>query len=285
MTPEQWRSACRTFQWRGAQICERVAGAGEPLLLIHGFPTGSWDWHAIWPALATRYRVLTLDMIGLGFSAKPRDFAYTIAAQADLFEALLARHEVSRYRLIAHDFGDTVAQELLARQRERPASPRIAAMCLLNGGLFPETHRALPAQRWIASAIGPLLVRLSSFRGFAASMRRVWGRHPISNAELHAMWRLVTANDGLAVMPKLLGYIAERKRHRSRWVQSLTEAPIPIRIIAGLLDPVSGAHMLARYRQLVVHPDIVELSGVGHYPQLEAPEAVLAAVIEGFKHP
>mgnify|MGYP003377880407 CR=1 FL=1 len=57
-------------------------------------------------------------------------------------------------------------------------------------------------------------------------------------------------------------------------------APVPVRLIAGLADPVSGAHMVARYRALVPAPDVVELAAVGHYPQLEAPDAVLAAAIE-----
>jgi pimeloyl-ACP methyl ester carboxylesterase len=54
---------------------------------------------------------------------------------------------------------------------------------------------------------------------------------------------------------------------------------MPLRFINGLLDPISGAHMVARYRELVPHPDVVELPDAGHYPQLEAPGAVLAAIL------
>jgi pimeloyl-ACP methyl ester carboxylesterase len=151
-------------------------------------------------------------------------------------------------------------------------------VCLLNGGLFPETHRALLTQRLLASPLGALVARLASYRSFAASMRRVWGSHPISDDELRAMWQLVTTNDGRLVMPKLIGYMAERRRHRERWVDALTGATVPIRLVNGLLDPVSGAHMLVRYRELVASPDIVELPDVGHYPQVEAPDAVVAAV-------
>jgi pimeloyl-ACP methyl ester carboxylesterase len=52
--------------------------------------------------------------------------------------------------------------------------------------------------------------------------------------------------------------------------------------VNGLEDPVSGAQMVARYRELVPHADVVELPGVGHYPQLEAPDAVVAAALEHF---
>jgi pimeloyl-ACP methyl ester carboxylesterase len=275
VSPDAWRRAGATFTWRGHEIFYRVEGAGEPLLLIHGFPTASWDYAPIWPALVARHRVLTLDMIGFGFSAKPRGFAYSIMAQADLLEALLAREQVGAYRLLAHDYGDTVAQELLAR-----GAP-ITSAALLNGGLFPETHRPLITQRLLASPVGGLIARVSSYRTFAASMRRIWGETPPVEVELRAMWQLVEHDHGKRVMAALIGYMAERRAHRERWVGALTRGTPPIRLINGLRDPISGAHMVARYRELVPHPDVVELPTVGHYPQVEAPDAVLAA-LSGF---
>lgn len=296
MTPDEWRAKGDFFDWRGERIFYRVdgrvdgrvaggaEGRAESVVLIHGFPTASWDWAPLWPALAERYRVLALDMIGFGFSTKPRDFAYSIVAQADLFGALLAREQVTRYHLVAHDYGLTVAQELLARQRDDAAAPRITSVCLLNGGMFPEAHRPLVTQKLLASPLGPLIARLSSYRTFARAMRRIWGSHPVSEAELRGMWQLITTHDGMRVMPKLIGYMAERRRHRERWVGAVVDAAmpgrVPVRLINGLDDPISGAHMVARYRELVPNPDVVELPGVGHYPQLEAPGDVQRAVLE-----
>jgi len=278
MTPNEWRAGGELFAWRGHQIFCRAAGDGDPLLLVHGFPTASWDWSMVWPALAKHYRVLALDLIGYGFSAKPRDFDYTVFAQADLVEAFLEREGVTRYRLLAHDFGDTVAQELLARHE----ATRIVSACLLNGGLFPEVHRATTIQKLLASPIGPLIARLSSYRTFAKSMRGIWGDHPVHESELRGMWQLVTEHQGMRVMPKLIGYMAERRANRARWVGAITGATIPIRFINGLEDPVSGAHAVARYRELVPDPNVVELARVGHYPQVEAPEAVTVAVLDHF---
>jgi pimeloyl-ACP methyl ester carboxylesterase len=269
------------FEWQGQRVFYRVEGKGEPLLLVHGFPTASWDWWAVWPALVARYRVLTLDMIGYGFSAKPIGFPYSIFAQADLFEALLAREHVTSYRMVSHDYGDTVAQELLARQTG--ARAKIVSACLLNGGIFPERHRARLVQKLLASPIGPLVARLSNGKTFAKSMQSIWGATPPSDEEIRAMWQLVKSDDGMSVMPSLISYIAERRQYRARWVGALVGARAPLRFINGLEDPVSGAGMVARYRELVPHADVVELPGVGHYPQLEAPEKVVAAVLEHFQ--
>ena len=86
---DAWRARGSTLEWRGHRVFHVVEGEGEPLLLIHGFPTASWDFSGLWPALVERFRVLTLDMIGFGFSTKPRVHDYTIASQADLLEAFL----------------------------------------------------------------------------------------------------------------------------------------------------------------------------------------------------
>src|SRR5215218_11392351 len=57
---------------RGHRIFTRTAitPGKAPLLLIHGFPTASYDWHRVWPALAERYSLYALDLLGFGLSAK-----------------------------------------------------------------------------------------------------------------------------------------------------------------------------------------------------------------------
>ena len=89
----------------------------EPLLVVHGFPTSSFDFRLVLPALSAHRRVLLLDLIGYGLSAKP-DLAYTMALQADVVQAFVAEAGVRRLALLTHDMGDTVGGELLARQAE-----------------------------------------------------------------------------------------------------------------------------------------------------------------------
>lgn len=273
-----WQKAGSQSSLLGQHQFTRVEGDGPALLLLHGFPTASFDWAALWPELTRHFRVHAIDLLGFGFSAKPTGHHYRIADQADRVEAFLADEGVSEYRLLAHDVGDTVAQELLARQIDGSARQRLLALCLLNGGLFPETHRALPVQRLLASPFGPLLTRLMTRERFIASLQGAClGQLPAADAE--AMWLLLEHNQGRRVMPKLIGYMAERRHHRARWVGALQQSPLPLRLVVGLDDPISGAHMLARYRELVPQPDTVGLDGVGHYPQVEAPARVLAAVL------
>lgn len=283
-----WRASGRRHTHRGHQIFwQDSSGSGDGnLLCIHGFPTASWDWHAVWPGLRERFaRVIAPDMIGFGWSAKPRNYDYRIADQADIHENLLREQGISRVHILAHDYGDTVAQELLARDAQRRAdrddSLVIESVCLLNGGLFPETHRARVVQKLLAGPLGPLVGVLGTERVFRSNLAAVFGpdTRP-STAELDQFWILWCSKHGKSNGHKLIRYMGERKTNRERWVGALRDTPVPVRLIDGLLDPVSGAHMVRRYRELIPNPDVVELPKVGHYPQLEAPEETLAAVLE-----
>jgi pimeloyl-ACP methyl ester carboxylesterase len=282
ITPlDAWRDAGTSFLFKGHRIFFRHAPhakAGAPaLLLLHGFPTASWDWSKCWDALSARFTLLAPDMLGFGFSAKPRAHEYRIADQADMLEALCAHLKISRAHLLAHDVGDTVAQELLARMTEGKGLA-IESACLLNGGLFPETHRPRLIQRLLLSPLGPWVARRITREKFGGNMKAIFGAatQP-DDAELDILWQLATHNDGLAAYPRLIRYMKERRHFRARWVGALQQTAVPVRLIAGSDDPISGAHMVRRYHQLIPDADVVGLSGVGHYPQLEAPGLVLRA--------
>jgi pimeloyl-ACP methyl ester carboxylesterase len=282
---ERWRRDGKTFRHGEHSIFYRVDGAGPTLLAIHGFPSASWDWHPMWPGLITRFRVIAADMIGFGWSDKPRHHAYSILDQATLQERLLGELGVEHVHVLAHDYGDTVAQELLARHEERARRGEnglvLESICFLNGGLFPEAHRPRRIQTLLAGPLGPLLGRLTSKRGFAKNLTAIFGpKTPPSPALVDQLWTLLRHNDGHRVLHLILGYMEERRRHRERWVGSLTGTKVPLRLIDGAKDPVSGAHLLARYRELVPNADTVALPEIGHYPQVEDPDAVLAAFLD-----
>ncbi len=275
---EQWRKRGEIRRILGYDIFTVDEGKAVKgtIVLIHGFPTSSWDWVKIWDVLAANYRVVALDMLGFGYSDKPRRHTYSIMEQADLVEALVKDKELKEYHVLAHDYGDTVAQELLARQNEGTGVGRWQSICFLNGGLFPETHRALLIQKILLSPLGGLANTLSTKKRFDASVSRTFGpQTKPSRDELVAFWSLINHNNGRHIFHKLITYMTDRITHRERWVAALYEAKVPTALINGSYDPVSGAHMVARYKEIIKEPDyIAELAGIGHYPQVEAPQQV-----------
>jgi pimeloyl-ACP methyl ester carboxylesterase len=244
--------------------------------LLHGFPTSSFDWHRTWNALCAQHRVLAFDFLGFGDSDKPADHDYTIHEQADLVEALWELHGVRETAVVAHDYGVSVAQELLARLAERRLAVDVHRAVFLNGGLFPELHRPQPAQLLLLDPVqGPQLGALLNEQRFGRGLSVTFGpAHQPTAEELRELWSAVSRRDGHRIAHRLIQYIPDRQRHRDRWVAALETTTVPCHFLWGDLDPVSGGHMADRIAERLPDADLVRFDDVGHWPQLEAAAAV-----------
>lgn len=285
MTLSEWKSKGSYFKYGSHQIFTIDEGQGAIILLIHGFPTASWDWWKMWDQLTSAYRVLTLDMLGFGFSDKPRGYDYSILDQANLIEQLLLSKQIDRVKILSHDYGDTVAQELLARFNERQISKKngliIESICFLNGGLFPETHQPLVIQKILMSPIGSIVGRLFNRKKLGQNFKKIFGSNTQpSEKELDDFWYLISNNGGKYIFHRLIRYMQERKDHRERWVSAIQKTSIPIRLINGVYDPISGQKMADRYKEIIRNPDVIELKNIGHFPLIEAPNLVLKYYLE-----
>jgi pimeloyl-ACP methyl ester carboxylesterase len=292
MTPSAWEKSGFFLDWRGMRVFCRdqmpqdatlAADSAPTIVLIHGFPTSSWDWQDIWPALNRRYRVVAMDLLGFGFSDKPAGFNYRIEQQTDLVDDVLKQLNIRRAITVVHDYGVSLGQEILHRQiTDTAARPWHAqGMLFLNGGLFPETHRARFIQKLLISRAGWLIARLGNERTFHRSFSAVFGANTQpSDVMLGHFWAIVARQNGQHNFHRLIRYMEDRRRRREDWLAALRNSPVPVRLINGLDDPVSGAHMVARYRELLGSVDCVELPGIGHYPQCEAPAAVATGILQ-----
>lgn len=281
---DEWRQSGREYRHKNQRIFFRDSGDGPVLLCLHGFPTSSYDWHKIWPRLG-RFRSIAPDLLGYGYSDKPRDYPYSTFDQTDMVEGLLASLGVGSVAVLAHDYGDTVAQELLARREERLRKGvpglEVRSVCFLNGGLFPEAARVPPILRALLSPVGGFVAGLVTEKLFSRRLAAVFGPETQpSDRELAEMWRIAQHQNGARLGHKLIRYVRERGVYRDRWVSAMQETEVPLRLVAGSMDPISGLGMIERYRQLIPRPDVVVLWNIGHYPQLEAPQEVADNLIE-----
>ncbi len=282
MDTQSWRARASYFEFQGHRIAYWTGGddSAKPLLLVHGFPTCSWDWVPIWETLAAKHRVIACDMLGFGLSDKPKS-GYSIHRQADLHEALLEHLGVTGFNALVHDYGVSVGQELLARNIESTRNWSISKMVFLNGGIFPDQHRPRPIQKLGVSPLGFLVGLLMSRKSFGKSFSEVFGpdTQP-TEQELDEFWEFISHNRGNRITHKLLHYIADRRRHKARWEAALVNAQEKIGLINGALDPVSGKHAYDKWREVVPRAKHHLISSVGHYPQVEAPEEVASKVLE-----
>ncbi|MFP3976902.1 alpha/beta fold hydrolase [Marinobacter sp. KMM 10035] len=278
---EAWQQSGKWFTYEGHAIFSRMAGQGEPLLLIHGFPTASWDWHRLWPMLIQGNHLLAPDLLGFGFSDKPRHYSYSIEDQSDLIQGMLEGLGLTSVHLLAHDYGCSVAQELLAREQEGALPFEIPSVCFLNGALFPEVHSPLLIQNLLRSPLGGLISRALTRRSFERSFMKLFGSKCLPDQQdLDDFWHLITYNNGRGILHQLIHFMEERRCHRHRWVSALQNARQPMRLISGVADPVSGAATAQRYQEMIPEADVVQLKNVGHYPHFESPWEVFCAYRE-----
>jgi len=277
-----WKQTGRIYTHNQQAVFYQETGQERPhkLLLIHGFPTASWDWSKIWAQLGKQFHVIAPDMLGFGFSGKQARYPYSIMDQATMHENLLADKRIDSIHILAHDYGDTVAQELLARLQERQKSGQkglnIQSVCYLNGGIYPDTHRPRLIQKILDSPLGKIIWPVMSKSNLRRTFKRIFGANTQpTEQEIDEFWHLITHNNGKRVIPRTIGYMRERQQHFHRWVNILRETSVPSRLINGTDDPISGRHVAQRYLDDVPNPDVILLEGIGHYPNVEAPKQVL----------
>jgi pimeloyl-ACP methyl ester carboxylesterase len=263
---ERWKAAGRHFDYLGFDVFYRIQGSGPDLLLIHGYPFSSWDWAPLWDRLTARFRVIAPDMLGMGFSEKPVAYQYSVHDHADMHEALLAHLGVTSTHILAHDLGDSVGQELLARHEfsEQAYGQRLLQKVLSRtplGDIMSPLQNSSVSRRLIEPTINEL------FGPDTKPSRRM----------LDLFHEILAYNDGKRVTHKVGRFINDRYTHRNRWVRAMRQTDIPMRLIDGPVDPNSGRHMARRYSEVIPEPDVVMLDDtIGHWPQIEAPDAVLA---------
>ncbi len=289
MNANNWK-AHGSFHTLGGQTLFVVdTGAGQEtenikqtLVLLHGYPTSSHDYYRVLEDLAAKYRVIVHDHLGFGLSGKPRDYSYSLHEQAD-FALLLWQHlNVQSAYVVAHDYGTSVATELLARWNLGFRPVNLESITLCNGSVHIELARLRFIQKLLRNkTLGPLIARLSSQRVFNHNMRQLWhDPATLAQTDLDAMWELLTRDGGRAVLPQITRYLNDRVLFWHRWVGALQQSQLPINILWGAEDPITGPEVAELHHAESPGSKLTVLDNVGHYPMLEAPERWTTALQE-----
>ncbi len=273
----QARGRREHFRGHGVHVFERD-GDGPLLLLLHGFPSSSYDWRLLLAELSGP-AVLAFDCLGFGLSDKPREFRYRLDPQADLATELVERRGAGRpVYVVAHDMGTSVATELMARDLEGRLGWELAGVLLFNGSIVLEAASPTPAQKLLRSRLGPLAARLSSRRVFVQQFGSVFSAgHPLEPEEAADQWSLICHNGGRTLGHALIAYMDERIERAERWHGAIRDWE-RLQLAWGMQDPVATPAVLAALRELHPGVAVTELPELGHYPQLEDP-ARMAAIV------
>jgi pimeloyl-ACP methyl ester carboxylesterase len=259
------------------------AVASTPLLIIHGFPTSSFDYRLILDALRVGRRVLLLDMLGFGLSDKP-DLHYTVSFQVDLICAFLDEIGVDEVALLTHDFGDTVGGELLARVLEGSTPISVSRRVVTNGSIYIEMAHLNDGQKLLLSLNDEMLPEelAPTTDALCASLASTLSpHHGVDPNEIADHAALIAMHHGQRVLPRTIRYIEERRANEARFTGAIEAHPSPLAIVWGADDPIAVVAMSARLHRARPDAQLTVLDQVGHYPMVEAPQLFVAPVLAG----
>jgi pimeloyl-ACP methyl ester carboxylesterase len=279
---KNWKDKGNFYQKGNYKTFYFQEGKGDNLLLLHGYPSNSFEWNEIIPELTKKYRLTVLDLLGLGFSDKPQNHKYSFESQCEIIDSLLTELGIHETHIFSHDLGVSVVQELLAREKESKNSFKILSSAFMNGGLFIDVYKPRFIQRLLSqtpSFIGKLLTRFISKKAIEKSVLEVFGPNTKPSQEfLDKQWEILNYNQGLQIAHLIGKMVFDKKYYQDRWIKAMQETSIALVYICGPADPNSGLHMAKRYQELIPNPNVILLSkNIGHWPQVEAPKEVLIA--------
>jgi pimeloyl-ACP methyl ester carboxylesterase len=281
---EEWAQRGRVRSLLGHDVFvidePAVSEEAEPVLVLHGFPTSSYDWQHALGVLQARRRVVLLDYPGYGLSAKP-DMAYSLFMQADVVEACARELGLTDVALVTHDVGDSIGGEILAREIDGNLGFHVTRRVLTNGSIYMDLVQLSDGQKFLLSLPDEALPAGSGLNadGTVAGLRVTFAPDSqVSDDELHTLADLVIRNGGGRILPRLIRYIEERRVHERRWTGAIESHPSPLQVIWGDVDPIAVWPMAERIAH--TRPDAVvhRLDGVGHYPMVESPVRFNAAL-------
>lgn len=271
-----WRGRGRFVKLaEGHRLFALQEGSGPDLVLVHGFPSTSHDYAAALPLLTPRFRVTTFDQLGFGFSDKPAgDVSYSLLDQGRRAGEALSALGVERAHLVGHDMGLTVAVEMLCRHEAGELGLDLRSLVLCNGSHLVELAHITPLQHQIMTDDGAAAFAASyDPEAFATALRFVWGDPSRAPAvDLRAITYWLALGDGLTILPRIARYNLERTWYADRWRPILGRTRVPVGVVWGDRDPIAVLEIGQRLADMSGGP-LAVLEGVGHYPQMEAPEA------------
>lgn len=253
-------------------------GQGSAILMVHGTPTWSFLYRDLITSLSTDHRVIAVDHLGFGLSAKPGDAPYRPQDHARRLTDFVDHLGMDRFTLVAHDYGGPIG---LSYALQRPTT--VTRLVLFNTWLWSLRDRAAVRAMDVVTR-GPL-GRLF-YRRFNGSprvlLKAAWGdRTPLTD-EVHRHYTnpFPTSADRTAPWVLARELIGSSEWYDSLWRRRSEITQLPTLLVWGLADPAFGESSLERWEEALSNATVRRLPGIGHFVPDEASARVTAEMAD-----
>lgn len=290
-----WCEAGEYFSWNSTlsinadfqalnifHICE-----GNPenpaILMIHGYPTSSFDYASLFAELNDDYYVCALDTPGYGFSDKPLNgFDYSIFDDAQLVDHYIREIvELDDFILLTHDKGDSVGLALLQIYQAYEEKPyTINHHFITNGNIYLPLAQLTTGQKVLLNPVfGPLVSMLLPADRIANNIGDSTFATTLPHSEIDAYSSIFDYQDGTRVQHEIIEYLNERSENEVAWLETLEKSQIPTTLIWGELDAIAPTavpdHVWTKYLENRETPaNYWRISCADHYLQVDESELI-----------
>ena len=286
----KWRDEGQFVQLLGKQIWYHDQGpkTDDAVFIVHGYPGSSWDFQGVVERIGDQTRTVVMDMRGFGLSEKPLDGDYqsnfTLMLQADLYGALADHLGLKTVLLVAHDMGQTVGLELMARFEEGRTPFRIRHAILLDGSTLVDMVQMTPFQVQAlakpSTALADDMDWQDIYNIFPESYSKESRARDDFDELVTCQSHQIYINHGSRTIGGIVHYLKERQEDFGRWSRTLFEfKKAPMTVIWGEQDPVAVIAMADRIKRERPVTDLYKHPDSGHWPSIEIPDRIGDAII------
>lgn len=275
MKLQEWKSKgnyINIFNYNVFNIQHKI---NKPTIaFLHGYPTTSYDYYKVLPLLEDNYSYIIHDHLGFGFSDKPTNYSYSLIEQAEIAIELWKQAGIKEIHLVAHDYGTTVANEIIVRKQQGFEPVKIKSITLCNGSMHIELAKLKLVQKLLKHpTLGKYIVALMNKNTFIKTMQDIWfDRNLCDIDEMNELWQLIQLNAGKDILHKVSQYNNERVKYWHRWIPALTKIDMPTHILWAQQDPIAVKAIAEQLYTEIPNANYTKIENCGHYPMLEKPE-------------
>ena len=286
MNIEGWKSKGKYTKVYGNNIFTIHLQTSKPTIaFLHGYPSASYDYYKVLPFLDNDFSYVIHDHLGFGLSDKPTNYSYSLIEQAEMAIELWKQLGLKEIHLVSHDYGTTIANEIIVRKLQGFEPVKIKSVTFCNGSLHIELAHLKFVQKLLKHPyFGKYMVALMNKRTFIKTMKDIWYDKTLFDVnEMNELWNLVMMNSGKAVLHKISQYNNERVKYWHRWIPALTQLDIPTHILWALQDPIAVPAIAEQLHKEIPNAVYTKMDNCGHYPMLAKPEEWSKKIIDFIK--
>lgn len=280
MNPEDPEHVGSFISVGGLRTFYRSSGSGDPIVLLHGFPTSSYEWRRLLGPLSGFGRVVAPDLYGFGYSDSPKDAEYTLTGYLGFLRQFLSVLKIERFTLIGHDWGGAIG---LAFALQNPGS--ISRLVVMDTPVYSDWvahYRVSPSyvynRRMARSGLYGSLVRLLLTRSRVRGVVTPHSKTALSEEELDQYVFLFKRG-----MKDPIGLYSDANLNAVEALSAQASAGlgtlrVPALIVWGEEDPFFPPGTPQRLHQDIEGSELHLLEGCGHWLLEEKPEKVIELV-------